>query len=74
MLIKKAAGLRESDVTPKETFLKRRDFLAVAGSAAVGVATNGFGLAGSPDAFARFISDEIAKWKQVIASAGIRIE
>ena len=29
---------------------------------------------GSPDAFARFISEEIAKWKQVIASAGIRIE
>ena len=29
---------------------------------------------GSPDAFARFINDEIAKWKQVIASAGIRIE
>ncbi len=53
MLIKKAADLRESDVTPKETFLKRRDFLAVAGSAAVGVATNGFGLAGSPDAFAQ---------------------
>ena len=53
MLIKKAADLRESDVTPKETFLKRRDFLAVAGSAAVGVATNGFGLAGDPDAFAQ---------------------
>ena len=29
---------------------------------------------GSPDAFARFISEEIAKWKQVISSAGIRIE
>ncbi len=53
MLIKKAADLRESDVTPKDTFLKRRDFLAVAGSAAVGVATNGFGLAGTPDAFAQ---------------------
>ena len=53
MLIKKATDLRESDVTPKETFLKRRDFLAVAGSAAVGVATNGFGLAGDPDAFAQ---------------------
>ena len=53
MLIKKAADLRESDVTPKVTFLKRRDFLAVAGSAAVGVATNGFGLAGDPDAFAQ---------------------
>ena len=53
MLINKAADLRESDVTPKDTFLKRRDFLAVAGSAAVGVATNGFGLAGTPDAFAQ---------------------
>jgi len=53
MLIKKAADLRESDVTPKDTFLKRRDFLAVAGSAAVGVATNGFGLAGTPDVFAQ---------------------
>ena len=53
MLIKKAADLRESDVTPKDTFLRRRDFLAVAGSAAVGVATNGFGLAGTPDVFAQ---------------------
>ena len=38
MLIKKAADLRESDVTPKELFLKRREFLTVAGSAAVAVA------------------------------------
>ena len=53
MLIKKAADLCESDVTPKDTFLRRRDFLAVAGSAAVGVATNGFGLAGTPDVFAQ---------------------
>ena len=43
MLIKKAADLRESDVTPKETFLRRREFLAVAGSTAVAVATNGLG-------------------------------
>lgn len=53
MLIKKAADLRESDVTPKETFLRRREFLAVAGTAAVGVATNGFGLAGTADAGAQ---------------------
>ncbi|MGE0863772.1 MAG: protein-methionine-sulfoxide reductase catalytic subunit MsrP [Vicinamibacterales bacterium] len=38
MLIKKAADLRESDVTPKETFLRRREFLAVAGGGAVAVA------------------------------------
>ena len=38
MLIKKAADLRESDVTPRELFLKRREFLTVAGSAAVVVA------------------------------------
>ncbi|MSO61234.1 MAG: protein-methionine-sulfoxide reductase catalytic subunit MsrP [Acidobacteria bacterium] len=43
MLIKRAADLRESDVTPKETFLRRREFLAVAGSTAVAVATNGLG-------------------------------
>lgn len=53
MLIKKAADLRESDVTPKETFLKRRDFLAVAGTTAVAVAATGLGLTGSPDAFAQ---------------------
>lgn len=41
MLIKKAADLRESDVTPKDSYLKRRQFLAVAGSTAVAVATNG---------------------------------
>ena len=38
MLIKKAADLRESDVTPRELFLKRREFLTAAGSAAVVVA------------------------------------
>src|SRR5688572_24057573 len=35
MLIKKSPLLRESDVTPKETYLRRREFLAVAGSTAV---------------------------------------
>jgi sulfoxide reductase catalytic subunit YedY len=53
MLIKKAADLRESDVTPQETFLKRREFMAVAGTAAVGVATNGFGLGGDAGALAQ---------------------
>ena len=43
MLIKKAADLRESDVTPREFYLRRREFLAVAGSTAVAVATNGLG-------------------------------
>jgi len=55
MLIKKAADLRESDVTPKETFLRRREFLAVAGSTAVAVATNGLGpvFTGTPTASAQ---------------------
>ncbi len=55
MLIKKAADLRESDVTPKETFLRRREFLTVAGTAAVAVATNGLGpvFTGSPTAAAQ---------------------
>ncbi|MDP3719623.1 MAG: protein-methionine-sulfoxide reductase catalytic subunit MsrP [Acidobacteriota bacterium] len=55
MLIKKAADLRESDVTPKETFLRRREFLAVAGSTAVAVATNGLGpvFTGTPTAMAQ---------------------
>ncbi|MFA5907239.1 MAG: protein-methionine-sulfoxide reductase catalytic subunit MsrP [Vicinamibacterales bacterium] len=55
MLIKKAADLRESDVTPKETYLRRREFLAVAGSTAVAVATNGLGpvFTGPPTAAAQ---------------------
>jgi sulfoxide reductase catalytic subunit YedY len=43
MLIKKAADIRESDVTPRELFLRRREFIAAAGVAAAAVATNGFG-------------------------------
>src|SRR5687767_4145609 len=43
MLIKKPADLRESDVTPKELFLQRREFIAAAGVTAAAVATNGFG-------------------------------
>jgi sulfoxide reductase catalytic subunit YedY len=44
MLIKKAQDLRESDVTPKELFLKRREFMAAAGVTAAAAATNGLGL------------------------------
>ena len=43
MLIKKAADLRESDVTPKELFLRRREFIAAAGITAAAVATYGVG-------------------------------
>ena len=46
MLIKKAQDLRESDVTPKELFLKRREFMAAAGITAAAVATNGLGVFG----------------------------
>jgi len=46
MLIKKAADLRESDVTPKELFLKRREFIAAAGVTAAAVATTGLGVFG----------------------------
>ena len=46
MLTKKAAELRESDVTPKELFLKRREFIAAAGVTAAAVATNGLGVFG----------------------------
>jgi sulfoxide reductase catalytic subunit YedY len=44
MLIKKAPDLRESDVTPKELFLRRREFIAAAGATAAAVAANGLGL------------------------------
>jgi sulfoxide reductase catalytic subunit YedY len=43
MLIKKAADIRESEVTPKELFLRRREFIAAAGVTAAAVATNGLG-------------------------------
>ena len=35
MLIKQAPDLRESDVTPHELYLRRRDFIKAAGTAAV---------------------------------------
>ena len=47
MLIKKSPDLRESDVTPKELYLRRREFLAVAGSTAVAVAANGLDFTGT---------------------------
>ena len=36
MLIKKAADLRESDVTPQTLYLRRREFMQAAGGALVG--------------------------------------
>ena len=41
MLIKKPVDLRESDVTPQSLYLRRREFLQVAGSTAVAMATVG---------------------------------
>ena len=42
MLIKKSPDLRESDVTPKSLYLRRREFIAAAGVTAAAVATNAF--------------------------------
>jgi len=44
MVIKKAPDVRESDVTPKELYLRRREFIAAAGVTAAAVATNGLGV------------------------------
>ena len=41
MLIKKAADIRESDVTPKDVYLRRREFLKVAGNTALAVTAAG---------------------------------
>ena len=49
MLIKKPADIRESEVTPKELFLKRREFIAAAGVTAAAVATNTFAALGGAD-------------------------
>ena len=46
MLIKKAADIRESEVTPKELYVRRREFIAAAGVTAAAVATGGLGLIG----------------------------
>jgi hypothetical protein len=40
MLIKKSPDLRESDVTPKSLYLRRREFMAAAGITAAAVASN----------------------------------
>jgi methionine sulfoxide reductase catalytic subunit len=54
MLIKKAADIRESEVTPKELFVRRREFIAAAGVTAAAVATGGLGLLGDdPDVAAQ---------------------
>jgi len=53
MLIKKAADLKESEVTPKELFLRRREFIAAAGVTAAAVATNGFGLLSNEEVVAQ---------------------
>jgi sulfoxide reductase catalytic subunit YedY len=47
MLIKKAADIRESEVTPKELYVRRREFIAAAGVTAAAVATGGLGLLGA---------------------------
>jgi sulfoxide reductase catalytic subunit YedY len=41
MLIKKPADLRESDVTPKELYLRRREFIHATGGAVVAAAATG---------------------------------
>ena len=46
MLIKKAADIRESEVTPRELYVRRREFIAAAGVTAAAVATGGLGLMG----------------------------
>jgi methionine sulfoxide reductase catalytic subunit len=54
MLIKQAPEIRDSEVTPRELYLRRREFLGTAGVAAVAVAGNvltpGDGLAQNPAA------------------------
>ena len=41
MLIKKASDIRESEVTPKDLYVRRREFLKVAGSTALAVTAAG---------------------------------
>src|SRR5687768_1295184 len=41
MLIKKAADIRESEVTPKDLYVRRREFLKVAGTTALAVTAAG---------------------------------
>jgi sulfoxide reductase catalytic subunit YedY len=49
MLIKKPADIRESEVTPKELYLRRREFIKAAGSIAAGAATAAVGSTLIPD-------------------------
>jgi len=49
MLIKKPADIRESEVTPKALFLKRREFIAAAGVTAAAVAATGVGAFGADE-------------------------
>jgi sulfoxide reductase catalytic subunit YedY len=55
MLIKKSSDIRESEVTPPSWYVRRREFLRVAGSTAVAVAAGGSGLLfnGTSTAFAQ---------------------
>src|SRR5687768_5183857 len=49
MLIKKPADIRESEVTPQALFVKRREFIAVAGVTAAAVAAAGVGAFGAAE-------------------------
>jgi methionine sulfoxide reductase catalytic subunit len=49
MLIKKPADIRESEVTPHELYLRRREFITAAGTIAVGAAAAAVGSAWLPD-------------------------
>ena len=53
MLIKKAADIRESEVTPQQLYVRRREFIAAAGVTAAAVATGGLGLLGGDDVAAQ---------------------
>jgi methionine sulfoxide reductase catalytic subunit len=55
MLIKHAPDIRESEVTPQSWYVRRREFLQVAGSTAVAVAAGGVGglFEGTSTAFAQ---------------------
>jgi methionine sulfoxide reductase catalytic subunit len=41
MLVKKTAGIAQSEITPKQTYLRRREFLASTGAAIAALATRG---------------------------------
>ena len=55
MLIKKSPDIRESEVTPESWYVRRREFLQVAGSTAVAVAAGAAGplFSGTDTAFAQ---------------------